>query len=189
MFRERERLCVFGRSAVDPKAPHQLLYLVAFLFKPTSRVAGIRNVQDGWGDDPSGSRATRADPAAILYCPEWRVLRTGIPKISPSSSWIQSTVASCMTSDQWSSSPHYSGKNIRCHFRCCLLLPESVAHNGLLEYFQLGHPIYSALKLALNFDMLAVDDALGNWHKLNSMRYQVANIIFVQSLTKYWNCE
>ena len=196
---------------------------------PPSRVAGIRNVQDGWGGAPSGScynavlywadPATmlfyterilllyytipilsgscynailyryRADPAAILYCPEWRVLRTGIPKISPSSSWIQSTVASCMTSDQWSSSPHYSGKNIRCHFRCCLLLPESVAHNGLLEYFQLGHPIYSALKLALNFDMLAVDDALGNWHKLNSMRYQVANIIFVQFLTKYWNCE
>ena len=85
--------------------------------------------------DPSGS-------CCYTILPEWRVLGTGIPKISPSSSWIQSTVASCMTSDQWSSSPHYSGKNIRCHFRCCLLLPESVAHNGLLEYFQLGHPIF-----------------------------------------------
>ena len=37
------------------------------------------------------------DPATIRYHTERILLHAGIPKISPSSSWIQSTVASCMT--------------------------------------------------------------------------------------------
>ena len=33
----------------------------------------------------------------------------------------------------------------------------------------------------------AVDDALGNWHKLNSMWYRVADILFFKYFPKYWN--